>query len=283
MIRFSLKKIPQKLFLSTAVIITTYSGQALSETSTIEAITEPAYGLWSLAGSAKVSQFKGVDTQYRPSLLIFGGYGPVFVEANRFGYNFFRDGTYFSSVIGNLRSHSSLTKEQIKQSDDLNIYNLDERKTSLEAGIQIGRRFDGGWIGRVAVLQDISATHKGQEIEITTYRRDSFKPFSNLNNIRLLTTFGLQAQSQELNDYYYGIDNDELASIGQKAYQANSGWSAELEMIATYDFSWQEGGRKDWAAYAGLRHYQFNNTVSDSPIVENGLVQQYFVGLGTYF
>lgn len=281
---YFLPKIQFRLSIMSLLVVALYSMPSWSEKNAIiEQVTEPAYGLWSLAASAKVSQFKGVNTQYRPALLIFGGYGPVFIEANRFGYNFYRDGTYFSSIIGNLRSHSSLTTEQIKQSNDLRGYDLDERKTSLEAGIQLGRRFDGGWIGRVAVLQDVSATHKGQEAEITVYRRDRFKPFSNMNSIRLLTTFGLQAQSQELNDYYYGVDHNELANINQTAYRADSGWSAELEMIATYDFSGSEGGEKNWAAYAGLRHYQFNDTVSDSPIVENGLVQQYFVGLGTYF
>lgn len=249
----------------------------------LETITSPAYGLWSVAATAKNSQFKAVDNQYSPSLLIFGGYGPVFIEANRFGYNFYRDGTYFSSVIGNVRGHSSLSKEEINSSDELQLYSLDERKTALEAGIQIGRRFDNGWVGRLALLQDISATHNAQEAELSFYRRDNFKPLADFGDIRLLTTIAIQAQSQELNDYYYGVDNDELGSSGVAAYQAEAGWSAELELIATYDFSWGDKGNKDWGVYGGLRHYQFSDTVTDSPIVESGLVQQYFVGLGHYF
>jgi outer membrane scaffolding protein for murein synthesis (MipA/OmpV family) len=261
------------------------SNTQADEQSLTDEIIEPAYGLWSIAATVKKSQFKAVDNQFGATPLIFGGYGPIFIEANRFGYNFYRDGTYFSSLIGNFRNHSSLSKDEIKSSHILNAYKLEERKGSLEAGIQVGRRFDSGWVARIALLQDMSSTHKGQEAEITAYRRDSFKPFSNLNSIRLLTTFGVQAQSQDLNDYYYGVDNHELATseTRQKAYQADSGWSAELELIATYDFSWQQGGRKDWAVFTGLRHYQFSDTVSDSPIIESGLVQQYFVGLGTYF
>jgi len=269
--------------ISSLILLLSATKTLADEQPLTEQIVEPAYGLWSIAATAKRSQFKAVDNQFQATPLIFGGYGPVFIEANRFGYNFYRDGTYFSSLIGNLRSHSSLSKEEINSSHILEKYNLEERKRSLEAGIQLGRRFDNGWIGRIALLQDISSTHNGQEAEITAYRRDSFKPFSNMNSIRLLTTFGLQAQSQNLNDYYYGIDEKELSSMNQKSYQSDSGWSAELELIATYDFSWQQGGKKDWAAYAGLRHYQFSNTVSDSPIIETGLVQQYFVGLGTYF
>ena len=252
------------------------------DASLLESVTEPAYGLWSLAATTKYSQFKAVDNQLSPSLLIFGGYGPVFIEANRFGYNFYRDGTYFSSIIGNFRGHSSLSKEDIESSDALQLYNLGERKTALEAGIQLGRRFDNGWVGRLALLQDVSATHKAQEAELSFYRRDHFKPLANFNSIRLLTTLGLQGQSQQLNDYYYGVNSDELGISGERAYQADAGWSTELELIATYDFSWSGQGDKDWGVYAGLRHY-YSDTVTDSPIVESGLVQQYFVGLGSYF
>ena len=254
------------------------------DTSLLESVTEPAYGLWSIAATTKNSQFKAVDNQYSPSLLIFGGYGPIFIEANRFGYNFYRDGTYFSSVIGNFRGHSRLSKEDLESSDALQLYTLNERKAALEAGIQLGRRFDNGWVGRLALLQDISSTHKAQEAEISFYRRDHFKPLANFNSIRLLTTIAVQAQSQELNDYYYGVDSNELGISGAQAYQTDAGWSAEIELIATYDFSWQKNNpNNNWGAYAGLRRYQFSDTVSDSPIVESGLVQQYFVGLGTYF
>jgi outer membrane scaffolding protein for murein synthesis (MipA/OmpV family) len=276
------------LLITHGIIVTISASQAMAdEQSMMDAIIEPAYGLWSIAATGKNSQFKAVDNQFGATPLIFGGYGAVFIEANRFGYNFYRDGTYFSSLIGNFRNHTRLSEDEIESSRILKTYKLEERKSALEAGIQVGRRFDNGWVGRVAILQDISSTHKGQEAEFTAYRRDNFKPFSNLNNIRLLTTMGLQIQSQALNDYYYGVENYELDTANnntqQKAYQADSGWSAELELIATYDFSWQPGGSKDWAAYVGLRHYHFSDAVSDSPIVESGLVQQYFIGLGRYF
>jgi len=273
------------LITSSIILLISVSNTPADEQSLTDKIIEPAYGLWSIAATAKQSQFKAVDNQFGATPLIFGGYGPIFIEANRLGYNFYRDGTYFSSLIGNFRSHSSLSKDDIKSSHVLRAYELEERKGSLEAGIQVGRRFDSGWVGRIALLQDISSTHKGQEAEVTVYRRDSFKPFSSLNSIRVLTTLGVQAQSLDLNDYYYGVDSHELAAANanQKTYQAGSGWSAELELIATYNFSWQQGGQKDWAIFTGLRHYQFSDTVNDSPIVESGLVQQYFVGLGRYF
>ncbi|MFT4906595.1 MAG: outer membrane scaffolding protein for murein synthesis (MipA/OmpV family) [Oleispira sp.] len=263
---------------------TLFSTISTAEASNLaESITEPAFGLWSVAATAQSSQFKAVDNQYAPSLLVFGGYGPIFIEANRFGYNFYRDGTFFSSIIGNFRGHSSLSQADINSSDALQAYNLDERKNALEIGIQLGRRFNNGWIGRLALLQDISATHKAQEAELSFYRRDHVTPILSLNSIRLLTTLAIQGQSEQLNNYYYGVDTHELGSSGENSYKAGAGWSTELELIATYDFSWNSSGEKNWGMYAGLRHYYYSDTVTASPIVESGLVQQYFMGLGTYF
>lgn len=240
-----------------------------------EDITEPAFGLWSVGAIARTSPYEDVDTSVAPTVLVFGGYGDLFLEGNRFGYNFYRDGTWFSSLVGNVRNHLSLSDEQIDDSDVLSAYDLDERESALEAGIQIGRRLPGDWIARVAFLQDLSGRHNSQEVDFTIFRRDNIGPF------RLLTTFGAQYQAAEFNDYYFGIDRNELAQAGQETYRPGAGWSGELEMIATYDFEWNDWG--EWAGYAGLRHYQHNSAATDSPIVETGLVQQYFIGLGKYF
>lgn len=270
--------------ISTLILPAVISARVFAdEHSLTPKVIDPMYGLWSIAATTKNSQFKAVDNTLKATPLIFGGFGPVFIEANRFGYNFYRDGIYFSSLIGNIRNHSNLSNDDIKSSQFLRNYNLHERKGALEAGIQVGRRFDNGWVSRIALLQDISSTHKGQEVELTLYRRDNFKPLVNFNSIRLLTTLGLQSQSQDLNDYYYGINTNELANNTQKSYTVGSGWSAELELIATYDFSWQKNGDGNWGVYAGLRHYQFSDAVKNSPIVESGLVQQYFIGIGRYF
>jgi len=250
-------------------------GSVHAEESIWDELTEPAFGLWSVGVVAKQSPYHDVDTQVSPALLIFGGYGDVFAEGNRFGYSVYRDGTNFISVVGNIRSNLTLTEEQIDDSSVLSTYNLEERKTALEAGVQIGRRLPMGWIGRVAFLQDISGAHKAQEIDATVFRRDEIGP------IRLLTTFGIQAQSKQLNDYYFGIDNKELALPAQEAYQADAGFSGEIELIATYDFKLL--GKHDLGVYAAVRNYYFSETVKDSPLVDKPQSETFFAGVGYYF
>lgn len=262
------------LVLSGAVVSSPVVSAA--EDSLWETVSEPAFGLWSGAVVAKDSLYKDVDVQVSPSLLIFGGYGDVFIEANRFGYGIYRDGTNFASVVGNVRSYTTLTEDQIEDSRTLSEYDLDERKTALEVGVQVGRRLGGGWVSRAALLQDISGAHKAQEAELLFYRRDDIAGF------RILTTIGGQYQSEKLNDYYFGVDADEITnSATQEIYKPGSGWSAELEVIATYDFEW--GADNNWGAYGGFRHFQYGSEAKDSPLVDDGLVQQFFLGIGKYF
>lgn len=259
-----------------ALAAISFSGSVVAEESLWQTVSDPVHGLWSAGITVKDSVFKDVDPVVSPALLVFGGYGDVFIEANRFGYGFYRDGTNFASVIGNLRSHTRLTEDQIDDSKDLSQYDLDERKAALEVGIQAGRRLGAGWVGRAALLQDISGAHKSQEAELLFYRRDD------IAGLRILTTIGAQYQAEKFNDYYFGIDADEIKnSATQKVYKPGAGFSAELEVIATYNFEW--GAGEEWGAYAGLRHFQYDSEAKDSPLVDDGLVQQYFVGLGKYF
>lgn len=258
-----------------AVALTTASSLVQAE-GIWQRVTAPAYGLWSLGGVAKDSLFRDVQPTLAPALLVFGGYGDFFIEANRFGYGLYRDGTSFASVIGNFRSHTSLSREQISASRVLSRYRLEERNNALEVGIQAGRHLPLGWIGRAAVLQGVSAAHRAREAEILFYRRDQ------LAGVRLLTTLGGQYQSQRFNDYYFGIDASELADPAvQQGYRPAAGFSAELEMIATYDVTTH--ANQSWGFYAGFRHFHYGREVADSPLTKGSLVQQYFIGLGRYF
>lgn len=243
----------------------------------IASVTEPAYGLWSLAANHRISVFRDVPAQTTPALLVFGGYGSVFIEANRFGHNFYRDGTWFASVVGNLRSNSALSRQQIDNSDVLSRYDLDERKVALEAGLQVGRRLPQGWFARFAWLQDISQRHNSSEAELLLYRRDELDIGLSAPVI-LLSVAGLQRQSAGLNNYYFGLEQKELSHPQQQIYRADAGWSLELELIASYRFD-----NSNIGAFVGLRHYQYDQSVSDSPLTHGALLQQYFAGLGWYF
>ena len=217
--------------------------------------TEQAYGLW---GAGVVNRnLNYVDTESETSIapFIFGGYGPVFIEANRAGYSFYRDGTFFMSIVGQLRTH------QFRNAEDNPAYaSLGDRDQAIELGAQAGIRLPSGFFTRLALLQDISGAHESHEWDLQLYRRDSFGP------IRLLSAVGIQYQDKDLVKYYYGTPG----------YDPDSAFGAELELIATYPIG-------NWGIFAGTRSYIFDNQVSDSPLADSNKIIQLFTGVGYYF
>jgi len=211
---------------------------------------KPAYGVWGIGLSARDRNYAHTRTDFTPGVFIFGGYGPVFIEGNRIGYNFYRNGTYFVSVVAQLRTH------QYRRDDE----NGGLRRRGLEAGLHVGRRLPLGLNARIAFLRDIGKSHGGWEAELQLYRAAHF------GKLRLLSALSLQLQNPALVNYYYGT----------KSYRPQKALGLELEIIATY--KWQS-----WAVFSGTRIYGFDRNVTNSPLVQSMFINQLFTGIGYYF
>ncbi len=222
-------------------------------------LVEPAYGLWAPGIVSRSPNYRSVDSEIAPALFIFGGYGPIFIEANRFGYNFYRDGTWFASVIGQFRTQHARDEE--------NDSGLKDRRVALEVGAQLGRRLPYGFISRLAWLQDVSGSHKGYELDWQLYRRDRFGSFT------LLTTLALQYQPEQLVDYYYGAPGINFSTD----YEADSQIVQELEVILRYDYS------DDINLFIGTRNYRYQASIEDSPVADGRNIIQGFAGVGYRF
>ena len=227
----------------------------LSTSVRAEGITDPAYGLWGIGVVDRNLNYKGIDSDTGIAPFIFGGYGPVFIEANRAGYSFYRDGTFFASVAAQLRTH------QYRDADaNPEFASLGDRDRAFEVGAHVGARLGGGFITRLALMQDISGAHESHEWDLQLYRRDSIGP------VQLLSAVGIQYQAQQLVNYYYGTPD----------YVPDGAFGAEIELIATYPIG-------DWGLFAGTRSYFYDNQVSDSPLADSGRIIQLFGGVGYYF
>ncbi len=243
-----------KLTLPGTLLITLSSSIAEAD-SVLDSIVEPAYGLWGGGVASRNLNYKESETETDFIPFIFGGYGPVFIEANRAGVTFYRDGTFFASVIGQLRTH------QFRDADDNPAFaSLGDRKRAIELGAQVGARLPAGFFTRLALLQDVSGAHESHEWDLQLYRRDFFGP------VQLLSTVGIQYQNEKLVNYYYGTST----------YRASNAFGAELELIATYSTG-------DWGFFAGTRSYIYDNEVSDSPLADGNKIIQFFAGIGYYF
>lgn len=223
--------------------------------SITNSITEPAYGLWGIGVVNRNLNYLDTESETSIAPFIFGGYGPVFIEANRAGISFYQDGRFFASVVGQLRTH------QFRNADDNPAYaSLGDRDRAIELGAQLGVRLAGGFFTRLALLQDVSGAHESHEWDLQLYRRDA------IGAVQLLSSIGIQYQDQKLVNYYYGT----------ASYMPDNAFAAELELIATYPVG-------NWGIFAGTRAYFFDKEVSNSPLAEDNKVIQLFAGIGYYF
>jgi len=227
----------------------------LNNNVSANSLIEPAYGLWGVGVIDRDSNYINAENNTTIAPFILGGYGPIFIEANRAGFTFYRDGTFFASAVGQLRTHQFRDTRKNPE-----FSNLENKKQAIELGLQIGARLPAGFFTRLAVLHDVSGTHESHEFDLQLYRRDTF------GSIQLLSAIGIQYQDKKLVNYYYGTPN----------YKPDNALGAELELIATYPIG-------NWGVFLGTRSYIFDHQVSDSPLTEGNAIIQFFSGVGYYF
>jgi len=213
-------------------------------------LLEPAFGLWGLGAGVKNSNYKGEDTKVRLNPYIFGGYGIVNIEANRVNIDLYTTDYGLSfAALGQLRTHQSSNDDSPVDTDD-----------AIEAGLQLSYPLGLGFTSRLSYLQDVSNKHKGNELEVQVFRHD------NIGELSILSSLSLQRESRGLLEYYYGTSN----------YSPDLGLAGELELIVTYPID-------NWAVFAGVRHYVYDNEVDDSPLTNSNTITQSFFGLGYNF
>jgi len=209
-----------------------------------------------IAGALSVDDlpYKQTSTLQQPSLLVFGRVGRVFIEGNRAGLPVIRTDFGTLSIMGQLRTHQYLNASDTNLTDK-------NREKSIELGPQFSMPLGQGFVSQFSLLQDVSNTHQGQELEAAVYKRFIF------NKLRVVATLAAQYQSDKLVNYYAGTTN----------YQGRADLTKEIELLGTYDFN------DRWSAVAVWRYYLHGNEIQASPLVKSDHTERIALGIGYYF
>lgn len=191
--------------------------------------------------------YREAETKATPTLLVMGRLGRMFFEGNRFGYVGHRSQYGAISLVGQVRSHQYFPKAEEK---------------AFEAGVQHSMRLGLGWFSQVSLFTDLSDTHQGQELELSTYRRDSF------GELTVLTLLALQQQSRKLTGYYANSSDYQIAQ---------GDLNTEVEFIATYPLT------DDLRLVGIYRHYFHGAGLTDSPLTSSAQTQRFILGIGWAF
>jgi len=144
-----------------------------------------------------------------------------------------------------------------------------DRDYAVELGAEL--LTDGAWGAlQLTAFQDVSGTHGGYEL----YADYSY----GWRNQRWYVepSFGASYKSAKLNDYYWGVTQDE-AGIVVLPYEADAGVNWHARLMLGYQL------RRHWALSLVAEYERLNSEAAASPIVADDNVLGYFAGISYRF
>lgn len=208
-------------------------------------------------------------------------------ENNKFSFSVIsqvnRENAFFSRwhpsniLIAN-SSHELISDNSTPPSDttDKSAVDLDEvedRKWALDGGLQVNWFLAKDTDIKAQVLHDINGVYNGfnGQVEINHFLR-----FQQLERAIVKLTLGGNWQSSEQVDYYYGINKQDDPS-GTNLYQGVSSFSPYIKLFGYYHLT------KNWAVRVNLSREFLSNSLTDSPLVTDKVVDTFFVGVAYAF
>lgn len=140
-------------------------------------------------------------------------------------------------------------------SDDRRLRELDKRKSTMMAGLSYIHNTEYGFL-RTTLAGDTLDNSNGIVWDLAWLYRYT-------NGALMLTPgIGVQWNSENQNEYYYGVSRKESSRSGLRSYDPESGWNPYLEISANYNFL------GDWSVYGTARYTRLSDEVTDSPMVD---------------
>ncbi len=200
----------------------------------------------------------GFETPYRDSknkqyiLPIVNYYGEKFtMEGAQFSYKFFdRPNLNVFAVL-------EPGEEYFNASDSNNaaLAVLSDRKLSYYAGVGANLNTEFGQFGST-VTGDVSDHSDGTKLKLAySY------PMKLSEKWRFTPSIDAVWNNSDANDYYYGVDPGESASLA--AYSADSGINYGLSLHASYEVT------QNWYLHGAAKWQKLDREIENSPLVDN--------------
>lgn len=167
------------------------------------------------------------------------------------GYYLWNDGTDQLSVMG----YWSPMYFKPGDSDNSQLRRLDKRKSTVMAGISWMHHTQYGSL-RTALSGDILDNSNGVVWDTAWVYR-----YTN-GGLTLTPGIGVEWNSENQNQYYYGVSHHEAAKSGLRSYDPSNSWNPYLELTANYRFA------NSWSVYGTARYTRLSDEITDSPMVD---------------
>lgn len=142
---------------------------------------------------------------------------------------------------------------------------MDDRDFSVDMGPVLRWQTDYGTVNAQWGF-DVGGASKGQNVQLQ-FIRNLYRS----SKLRLNGLVGMQWNDSKLNDYYFGVDADEVRP-GRPAYKAGAGVQYQIGINGIYSIN------QNQALFFGLIANRLSNEQGDSPIAETRTQPMGFVG-----
>ncbi|MBC1184111.1 MULTISPECIES: MipA/OmpV family protein [Kluyvera] len=167
------------------------------------------------------------------------------------GYYLWNDGTDQLS----LTAYWSPLYFKPGDSDNSQLRKLDKRKSTVMAGVSWMHHTQYGSL-RTMLSGDTLDNSNGIVWDTAWVYR-----YTN-GGLTLTPGIGVQWNSENQNQYYYGVSHHESAKSGLRSYDPNSSWNPYLELSANYRFA------GSWSVYGTARYTRLSDEITDSPMID---------------
>jgi len=193
--------------------------------------------------------YRGNDDVAFPIPLIFLQRGQFYIQGRTAGYRLAESDALSFDLIGQWRF------DGYDEDDSRDLSGMGDRDMTIEGGAALYYR-DGWGVTRLSLVNDLLGKHKGQEAALSYSRQFTRNDWS------FLPSAGLLWLSDNLTDYYYGVDS-KYARPGRAAYAAGDALNPFLSLSTNYRFN------AKWSAMAQVRYEFLDSEITDSPIVDD--------------
>ena len=204
-------------------------------------------------------EIKGGEIENELAPLIIYRDGNFTFDSGTFQYKFYESGGLRFEALG--KSHPA-----VYDTDDSNsLEGMDELDDTFDIGFGISKAVSWGAI-ELEVLNDVSGTDEGATVNA------SFHYPVAAGNWLIEPVIGINWQNSKRVDYAYGVSSGEVRP-GRSAYEAGDAMNPFVELNTVYKIN------DSWMLLGGLTYSNLDNTITESPIVEESSKSSFYGGV----
>ena len=229
--------------------ILTLGGLIASIFPTVQA----ADGPWSLGAAALVTpnMYKGEQDRLYPIPMVGYEGDSFYLRGLTAGYYLWNDQADKLSII----TYYSPIFFRAKDSDYKSMRQLENRKATLMAGLSYVHNTQYGFL-RTVLAGDTLGNSNGVNWDTAwLYRYNS-------DRLTLTPGIGITWNSENQNEYYYGISKNESLRSGLDSYDPEDSWTPYVELSVNYKLT------DSWNVFGMGRYVHLADEVTNSPMID---------------